>query len=123
LNEVITKHIEQALVDNQDVALAGCPFQVLFTADKDSNVKINVRWPVDDNVQYNGEIIARMLESIFSTEWLQPTIDAVQRFAVSNKQKLTATNIMQRLNELQQERNIMNQVCVRPLEVFHKTQK
>lgn len=121
MSAVITKHLEQALADKEDVALRGRPFQVLFTADQDQNVLVTVRWPTDNNIKHNGVTMATMLHKIFGREWVTPTIAAIGNFGEANKQASTVQYIMQQWREQSSaDTNGMQNVCVRPLEVFNR---
>ncbi len=120
LQEAITKHIEQVLVASQirsDEALDNFPFQVLFAADEQENVKITVRWPEDQRPSKAVSILSAMLCNITDGSWKPPIFSAVQKQGQETQQVDTANGILQAWSNIVKE-FAENTVCVSPRQVF-----
>ena len=104
---------------NEDLALKGYPFQVLFAADENDNVKITVRWSADAPPAKSVSIIASMLHHISAGHWKVPMVTAVKNNNADNQQVEVSDNILRQWTQAIQKVS-PKATCVGPRQVFAK---
>ena len=118
LQEVITRHIEQALADNKtDDTFDGYPYQVIFAANDKDDVKVCVRWPVDGPPALSVRTLGAMLHHISEAHWKPPMISAVNKTGLEQKQPEIAGQILQQWGQATHE-TTGETLCVPPRQVF-----
>lgn len=118
MQEVITKHIEQELVDE---ALDGYPYQFICAINEKDEVKITVRWPEDTLPAKTIRTISSMLYRLSAGDWTHPIINSVQKQGVKNKQIDVSSAIIQEWSletQAAMDNNNSDTMCVSPRQVF-----
>lgn len=100
------------------------PYQVIFAADEQDNVKIIVRWPDTAAKKDESHPISRMLNNISSGNWKSPTVDAVHAYGSENNQQATAVRILQEWGRLAKTEpnypQFNDDLCMQPRNVFSR---
>jgi len=117
LQEVITKHTEQASAAKEDDAIQNYPFQVIFAADAKDNVKVTVRWPQDAVPFQTVRTIATMLHHISAGHWKPPMIESVKKYGTDAQQIDVSMEILREWGQARQA-ILSEATCVVPRSVF-----
>jgi len=117
LQEAITRHIEQVSAAKEDAALEGYPFQVLFAANADDDVKITVRWPTDASPAQSVYTVATMLHHISAGHWRPPMVSAVKKQGIDSGQPEISGEVIREWGQATQIQ-MSDNICVSPRQVF-----